>query len=369
LLFPLLPALVLALALAPQRPQHGVARRLALIGTLFVSIVVTAEFVQLWSGRFTGAVGLLDLLWTGKGIATGWAGFSWHKAWMMLSGLGNYFLIIGGWIDPLSAERVAGPLLASVLLQAIIFVAAVVVLWPRRHEPRLRAVAIVFLGTLAAGQVLNFYSQPQDPQMQINVMPWLTVAWALLLGAALTSTRTSTRGMALVLAVLSFAPFVMNVSALARFRGGDSAALKAMAVLEQRFPPASTVWVYWGFEPITMWQFALWSRTWDWDGKPSDDPKFKWIAVDAGAIRHTDWTPEKNAEVLKADIDRAFQRGYRVVISDVWTWNEAELAGQLGGLSASERAPAIWRMLHDNYAAEPVFNDPVAGRYYELKRR
>ena len=51
------------------------------------------------------------------------------------------------------------------------------VLWPRRHEPRLRAVAIVFLGTLGAGQVLNLYAQPQDPQMQINVMPWLTVAW------------------------------------------------------------------------------------------------------------------------------------------------------------------------------------------------
>jgi hypothetical protein len=361
LLFPLLPALVLALAMAPQR----LLRRAALIATLVVSIVVVAGLVQLWSERYPGAVGLLDILWTGKGVATGWAGLSWDKAWMMLSGVGNYFLIVGGWVDPLSAKREVGPLLASVLLQAIIFVAAVVVLWPRRHDPRLRAVAAVFLGTLVAGQVMNLYSQPQDPQMQINVMPWLTVAWALLLGAAMTGAR----GMALVLAVLSFAPFIMNVSALARFRGGDAAALKATAALEQRFPPASTVWVYWGFEPITMWQYALWSRTWDWDGKPSDDPKFKWIAIDAGAIRHPDWTPEKNAEVLKADIDRAFERGYRVVVADVWTWNEAELAGQLGGLSAADRASAIWKMLHDNYAAEPAFSDPVVGNYYELRRR
>jgi hypothetical protein len=361
LLFPTLPALVLALALAPQR----LPRRAALIVTLAVSIVVVAGLAQLWSERWSGAVGLHDLLWTGKGVTTGWAGLGWDKAWMMLSGVGNYFLIVGGLVDPLSARREMGPLLASVMLQAIIFVSTVVVLWPRRHEPRLRAVAIVFLGTLGAGQVLNLYAQPQDPQMQINVMPWLTVAWGLLLGAAFARQRD----MALVLAVLSFAPFIVNVTALARFRGGDAAALKAMEALERRFPPASTVFVYWGFEPITMWQYALWSRTWDWDGKPADDAKFKWIALDAGAIRHPDWTPEKNAEVLKADIDHAFARGHRVVISDVWMWNEAELAGQLGALSAANRAAAIWRMLHDNYAAEPAFSDPVAGRYYELRRR
>ncbi len=361
LLFPLLPALGLALGLSPQ----PLARRAALVATLVISIVVVAGLVQLWSERWPGAVGLHDILWTGKGVATGWAGLTRDKAWMMLSGVGNYFLIVGGWVDPLSAKREFGPLLASAMLQAIIFVSAVVVLWPRRHEPRLRAIAIVFLGTLAAGQVLNLYSQPQDPQMQINVMPWLTVAWALLLGAAFARPR----GWALALVVLSFVPFIVNVSALARFRGGDAAALKSMAALEQRFPPASTVFVYWGFEPITMWQYALWSRTWDWDGKPADEARFKWIAVDAGAIRHPDWSAEKNAEMLKADIDHAFQRGHRVVISDVWTWSEAELAGQLGALSAANRASAIWRMLHDNYAAELALSDPVAGRYYELRRR
>lgn len=360
LIFPLLPALVVALALAPER----LPRRVALIGTLIVAIVAVAGIVQLWSERYPGAVGLHDILWTGKGVATGWAGLSWDKAWMMLSGVGNYFLIVGGWVDPLSARRAALPLLVSVALQAAIFLAAVLALWPRRHEPRIRAVAIVFLGTLAAGQVMNLYSQPQDPQMQINVMPWLTVAWALLLGAL--SLRS--RGIVVALAVLSLLPLAWNVGALARFRGGDAAALKAMAALEQRFPPASTVFVYWGFEPITMWQYALWSRTWDWDGKPSD-AKFKWIAVDAGAIRHPDWTAEHNAEVLKRDIDHAFDRGHRVVISDVWAWSEAELTGQLGALSAANRASAIWQMLHDNYRAEPAFSDPVAGNYYELQRK
>ena len=360
LMFPVLPALLVALALSPQRP----IRRAALVGTLIVAIVVVAGIVQLWSERYPGAVGLHDILWTGKGVATGWAGLSWDKAWMMLSGVGNYFLIVGGWVDPLSARRTVAPLIVSVALQVVIFIAAVAVLWPRRVEPHLRAVAIVFLGTLGAGQVLNLYAQPQDPQMQINVMPWLAVAWALLLAALLPRSRS----VAIALAVASLLPLVWNVGQLARFRGGDAAALRTMAALERRFPPASTVFVYWGFEPITMWQYALWSRTWDWDGKPSD-AKFKWIAIDAGAIRHPDWTAEHNALVLKRDIDHAFARGHRVVISDVWTWTEAELTGQLGALSAANRASAIWRMLHDNYRAELAFSDPVAGNYYELRRR
>jgi len=367
LMFPTLPALVAALAIAPG-PW---SRRAGMIAVLLVSVVAVAGIVQLsWEGH-NGAVGLHDILWTGKGVATGWAGLSWDKAWNMLSGVGNYFLLMGGYVDPLSARHAAGRLLLSVVLQLAILLAALVVLWPRRGEPGLRAIAAVFLVTLDAGQVLNIYSQPHDPQMQINVMAWLAVAWGLLASVAIARWR----GGAALFAALSIAPLVWNVGELARFRGGDAAALQAMTELERRFPPDSTVFVYWGFEPITMWQYALWSRTWDWDGAvsiapaPSSEPKFKWIAVDAGAIRHPDWTGGRNAEVLKRDIDQAFDRGYRVVISDVWDWSEAELAGQLGALAASARAPAIHRMLHENYEAERIFSEPMAGTYYELRRR
>jgi hypothetical protein len=367
LMFPTLPALILALALSEGRA----ARRLALIGTLIVSILVVSGIAQLlWEGH-NGAMGLHDILWTGKGVTTGWAGLSADKAWMMLSGIGNYFLIVGGWVDPLSAKRAAWPLIVSVLLQAAILVASVIVLWPQRADRRLRAIAVVFLGTLGAGQVLNLYAQPQDPQMQINVMPWLTVAWGLLLGALVNRSRVTM----VLLALLSLAPLAWNTGQLARFRGGDVAAVAAVAALEQRFPPASTVFVYWGFEPITMWQYALWSRTWDWDGAvtiapaPSADPKFKWIAIDAGAIRHPDWTAEQHAASIKHDIDQALDRGYKVAISDVWSWSPDELAGQLGGLSAANRAAAIHKMLHDSYAAQPAFSDPTAGSYYELRRR
>lgn len=373
LIFPTLPALGLALLLAPgtwkQRAGWGT--------TLLVSIVAVAGIVQqIWEGH-AGAVGLHDLLWTGKGVATGWAGLGWDKAWMMLSGVGNYLLLVGGFVDSLSARRAAGPLLVSVLLQAAVLVAAAVVLWPRRREPRLRAIVIVFLGTLGAGQVMNFYSQPQDPQMQINVMPWLTVAWALLVAAWVARPRARPLApplVPIVLAVLSFLPLAWNVTALAHYRGGDRDALAAVAAIERDLPPEKTVFVYWGFEPIAMWQYALWSRTWDldegsWEASPSTSPRFKWIALDAAAIRHPGWTAEQHAQSLKRGLELAFDRGYRVVISDAWMWSEAELAGQLGGLSAAGHAPAIHRMLHDGYEAAPVLKVKSVGTYYELRRK
>lgn len=367
LMFPTLPALVLALLVAAE-PMR---RRIGHVIVLLVSILATSGIVQLLWGGHNGAVGLHDILWTGKGVATGWAGVTWDKAWMMLSGVGNYFLLVGGFVDPRSAREAMLPLSLSVLVQAAIFVASVILLWPRRHEPRLRAVAIVFLGTLGAGQVLNFYSQPQDPQMQLNVMPWLTVAWALLLAGMLPSRR----GVALMLAVLSFAPFAWNASALARWRGDDTRWLAATAALEKRFPPDSSVFLYFGYEPITTWKYALWSRTWDWDNKvailpaPSADPKFKWIAVNAGAIRHPGWTGPEHAGALKHDIDLALDHGYRVVVSDMWSWPPDVLAAYLGTVAASGRTDAIYRMLHENFRATETFRDPIAGTYYELQRR
>lgn len=360
LIFPTLPALLLALAIAPV----PVLRRAAMIVLLLASILAVVIATQLlWHGH-NGSAGVHNLLWTGKGVDSGWAGLTWGKAWTMLSGIGGYLLTFGAHNDPVTSQQAAVPLALSVALQVAIFAACVVALWPRRGEARLRAIAAVFLGTLGAGQVMNLYSQPHDPQMQVNVMAWLTVAWALLL-AAMAERR---RGVFGVLAVLSLAPLVLNVAFFSRWRDGDTAAMAALATIERRFPPESTVFVYWGFEPITMWQYALWSRTWDWDGTPGD-AKFKWIAIDAGAIRHAGWTPEQHAESIRRDLDTAFARGYRVVISDVWTWSAEELAQHLSSLSAANRAPAIHAMLHDDFVAKPVLDVPTVGTYYELRAK
>ena len=360
LIFPTLPALVLALALA----DLPFKRRAGLIAVLLVAVVATAGIVQqAWEGH-AGAVGLHDLLWTGKGVDSGWGGLGWSKLWMMLAGVGGYLVTLGTLATPVEAQRLVLPLALSALTELAILAACIAVFWRHRADPRLRAIAVVFLGTLGAGQVLNLYSQPHDPQMQVNVMPWLTLAWALLLWTA----WLRRPAVFAVLAALSVVPLALNLVSFARFRGGDVRSLAALATLEQRLPPQSTVFVYWGFEYVTMWQYALWSRSWDWDGTPND-ARFKWIAIDAGAIRHARWTAEQNAEAIRRDLDAAFARGYRVVISDVWTWSVDKLAGELAALSAADRASAIHAMLHDNFQAGPVLDVPGVGVYYELSPR
>ncbi len=367
LMFPTLPAFVLALAISDGTPR----RRAALVGTLLVAIVATAGIVQqLWEGHY-GAVGVHDLLWTGKGVSTGWAGLTWNKAWMMLSGVGSYFVLGDSPSTMVGVKNALPTLVLSVVLQAAILAASVWLFWPQRHDRQLRALAAVFLGTLGAGEVFNYYSQPQDPQMQINVMAWLVVAWILLLGALAARAR-----LLALLVALSLLPLAVNAATLARYRGHDAEALAAVAELERRFPPDRTVFVYWGFEAMTVWQFALWSPTWGWEGEPdvgpapSREPRFKWIAANSGAIGHPGWTPEQHAQSIKQAIDGAMARGYRVVIAhDLWQWTTQDLANQLGVVSAGNRAPAIHDMLHTAYTVGPPIDVPFAGVYYDLKRR
>src|SRR5262249_42884326 len=135
-----------------------------------------------WEGH-PGAVGLPALLWTGKGVGTGFGGFSIEKLGLLAGGIGEYWW---GGHNLATLQSLAGKWpewLPSLSLQVVLLAILAHVFWQRRFDVRWRATAIVFLGTLAAGQVMNAYSQPQDPQMQLNVMPWLTLAWVLPLSA------------------------------------------------------------------------------------------------------------------------------------------------------------------------------------------
>jgi hypothetical protein len=364
-MFPTLPALLAALWLCERRP----AARLGWTALLLAGMVATAS-VAAWAWRgHAGAVGPFELLWTGKGVHSAWAGFSWAKVGYLWDGLAGYLLgtaitcikAIPGW----DAWR-------YIACGAMLVIAgvALTVLWRQKDVGRSRALVAVFGGTFVAGEVFNLYSQPQDPQMQINVMVWLTVAWASLLAAL------NARGVMLaLLAVLSIAPLGWNVAALARYRGGDTDSLAVLDRLDRHFQTDRTVFLYWGFEPILVWQFSQWSRSWDMyfdktvPDAPSANPKFKWLAVTTGAVRNAKWTPQEHAEQLKRDIDRVLDHGYRVAVDEVWGWGVDELAGHLAGLVAADRAPAIWSMLHDNYEATPVYTDPMLGPFWELRRR
>jgi hypothetical protein len=366
LMFPSLPPLLLALALS----RGPLMRRAGLI-LAFAGVMVGIALLA--ANRFEGhlgAVGLPGLLWTGKGIDSGWAGFSLEKLGLIALGMGEYWL--GG--QNLSAAHLFTPVGTewggAFALELVLLVFGLLFFWRRRNDPTARTLAIVFLGTLGAGEVMNAYSQPNDPQMQINVMPWLTVVAALLVSDLSARWRF---GAALTAAALVGLPLAYNAAAFSELRGRDGQAMASLAALERISDPAATVYLFTGFEGIVSWLYVTWDPHWEGvcDVGPSPQPgrRFKWAALYGFLVHHPSWTQEEYLAAVKTEIDCAFDKGYRVVATPIWNDSEQELADQLTPLGKKDYAPALYALLHSyrgTAVGEPI--DKSGGRYYELKR-
>jgi hypothetical protein len=361
LMFPTLPALLAALWLCEQRP----ARRLAWIALFLAAMVAVACVVAwLWEGH-ENSVGPFTLIWTGKAVRSVWAGFAWSKVAGLWDGMVAYFLG--------TAITVLGWDVWRVLASIWIFIVAAValpMLWHARHDPRARALAAVFGGTFIAGEVFNLYSQPQDPQMQINVMAWLTPAWALLLVAA--RRRWGRRALA-ALGGLTVALIAYNVWSLTPLRGLDGAWEKAIKRMERQADPSRTVWLMHDFDWAMVYGSLHWGiaepGTEALGPAPQAEPRFKWIGFIGQALRHPDWSDERQAADLKRQIDRALELGYDVLVIRLWDLDLAQLEERTGSVASPARVEALRRVLHDNYAATLAFDDPVVGAVHRLRRK
>jgi hypothetical protein len=321
-----------------------------------------------------GAVGLPGILWTGKGVGSGWGGFSLDKLGLVVVGMGEYLL--GGHNVP-SADLHFGTSewRGAFVVEMFLLAAAALLLWRRRHDPVIRTTAIVFLGTLAAGQFMNAYAQPSDPQMQINVMPWLSVAVALLVAELLLWVRLRQAVVPLAFAC-ALLPLAYNVEAFSGARGQDGRMEGAVHELERLTDPARTVFVYADFEPIVAWQFLIWSH--DWEGTcglgpaPQPSPKFKWIGLFEPVIHHPSITNAEYAAALRKELDCAFDKGYRVVVGGtVWQKSVRGLADWMTELNGRSRAAVLYAVLHDGYLATPLAEPVFDGSqvfYQEITR-
>jgi hypothetical protein len=313
-------------------------------------------------------VGPFELIWTGKAVNSAWAGFSWAKAFKTVDGTVAYLLGTGvtnypppfGW----DMWRVLGML-------AIAGIAAVSVpmLWRRRQDIGVRALAAVFGGAFAAGLVFNLYSQPQDPQMQINIMGWLTIGWTLVAIAAWQ--RWGARGLrasaAATLALLAY-----NIWSLAPLRGLDGAWQRSVDHIGREAPPARTVFVINDFDWFMVYGSLYWGQAEPGVGglgpAPQAQPTFKWIGIGSDLLRHADWSVERHVASLQDNIDRAMDLGYDVLINQPWELDAPGLVASLGPLNNRAHASAFWRMLHTRYRADKAFEDPLGGRFYRLRR-
>ena len=363
LMFPTLPAMLAALWFCEPR----LARRFAWIALFLACLVATAAVVALaWRGH-AGAVGPFDLIWTGKAVRSVWAGFTWAKVGYLWDGIVASLLGTGvttfdglpGWdiwrftttFWLLGIAAVAGSILG------------------RADDSRARALLAVFGVTFLAGEVFNLYSQPQDPQMQINVMAWVTPAWALVLLAV--RRRWPARGLT-VMAAVTVALFVYNVWSIAPLRGLDSKWRDAIGRLERQGDPARTVFLLHDFDWTMVYASLHWGTAEpgvaDLQQAPQALPKFKWIGFTGDVLRHPDWSTERHVESLRRQIERALALGYEVLVVRLWDIPEAQLLTETGMVADAARLGALQRMLRTDFVATPVSVDPVAGSVYRLQR-
>lgn len=365
LMFPTLPAMLLALALAPCRPAMRIAWAATFLATSFVVVLVIQA---LWGPQPGNPGRVLDLIWTAKGTNTGYAGFAMNKIGFLWVGIGESLLGGQNVADLDHTASIAKELVLSSLIVAMAGIGAVVLLWRNRSTADARVLAAIFGGTFAVGELMNLYSQPQDPQMQINVLPWLTVAVALI-ASELSKRRKGLTLVSLALASACIASY--NTQALAATRGEDGRWREALARIEREVDPANTFLLVYGFDALLAQIFYYWDGQWNFfdtlGPAPTPLTKFKYLGLVSGPVNHPKLTGPELAAQLEAQIYKAMNLGYDVVAVDVWGWGRRTMASALSTVADEKKSDALYDMLHAKFVAKPIYTDPVAGQFVRLE--
>ena len=358
-----------AMALASVWFAKPTAARLGWMALLLAGMLATASIVAwAWRGH-AGAVGPFELLWTGKGVHSAWAGFSWAKVGYLWDGLAGYLLGTAvTCIEAIPGWDTWRYIALGVML--VIAGVALTLLWRQKDDSRSRALVAVFGGTFVAGEVFNLYSQPQDPQMQINVMAWLTAGWALVLVAA--RDRWGRRGLA-ALAGLTVTLLAYNVGSLAPLRGRDTAWRQSLDGIERRADPAHTVFLIHDFDWMKAYASLYWgfeeSGTDALGPSPQQLPKLKWIGFAYQLLQHPEWSTAQHVSDLRWQIDHALDLGYDVLAVRVWRMELPALSDDTAMVADRRWLSEMRAMLHRDYVAIAAFDDPTIGAIDRLQRK
>jgi hypothetical protein len=237
--------------------------------------------------------------------------------------------------------------LRFVILSWIYFVpalgASIVTLFSKRSALALKYLAVFAIALLAAGEAGAFYSQPQDPQMQIQPM-FATVAGLIVIGSRCIACRpTLRRAIGAGFLAIALANGVTNVVWLRRDRGGDSRALRDVHELESLFPWSNTVIVCHGFEGWITWQYAVERKG---DSKAFLDRSFH-LARPFTTTR--DISGQDAAMLMRSQIDGAFAGGLRVVAGALWTEAPEHFIASLTTVTEESQARVYDAALRNSY--------------------
>jgi hypothetical protein len=311
-----------------------------------------AALVLVLIGAFT-PVPVNTLLWPGKGLGSGWAGWTFDKVVYTFAAIAHYQFF--GLNAPSFATLIQWPYICGLLIGLVTFGALVWFVargkaqW--RTSPPVYATLLAALGTFVCGEIMNLYSQPQDPQMQVQPLYWMVLA----IGLFLSDTKFRRRA-ALVTSYLALL-ILLNGRQLLLARGGDSQALSAVRQLEKASPPTNTLWVEHAFDQVNSWTFVLW---------PAGDRHICHIGTDW--VAHPKWTSSQVVANALKEMGQAKAQGRNLVAGAIWDKSEDEFVGSFQTIVGPDQSRPLYRALHETYDGVPLTRTHW-GQYYLLVPR
>src|SRR5579871_6341826 len=145
-------------------------RRIWMLPFFFAVYLIALKLFMIGFGRIDS---IAQILYPGKAGPSGYLGLHWTKVMYAFIGIGNYFLggkNISDYPAAFADSHVLGWMRVSWLF-AIVTLATLVWACIRRDSPKVvRLFALFGLVVFCAGEVEHLYSQPQDPQSQLQPM-------------------------------------------------------------------------------------------------------------------------------------------------------------------------------------------------------
>jgi hypothetical protein len=339
---PALAAFGSVLALLIFKKRTGLLLGAAWFG-LYVCIL---QFAVLFAFRPAVHIPIWQVLYPAKGAnAGGWVGLRPEKFLFLIMGMGNYFT--GASNSASYTTGLSGNSLKYVIVSWLLFLPAlgaiVGALLSKRVNPAMKYLAVFAFALLAAGEFGAFYSQPQDPQMQIQPM-FAAIIGIILLACWWDPWPLRARTFAgLGVFAIALSNGALNVCLLRAGAGGDSRALKEVNQLEVLFPPSNTIIVCQGFESWTTWEFVVTFKG------ASDDFLAHSIQLASAFTGDRGISGEAAAVKTEKQIDAAMARGFHVVANRLWNEPPGALADSITTVASTKDARVYEEVLRANY--------------------
>jgi len=278
------------------------------------------------------SVPLAEIFFPGK-AQTGWVAFTSEKVLNALVGVGNAFS--GGFNTTYAATFTDGGVTASIVPYVVLsWIAASAALatcvWIALQKPAalaLRALMIFALVQFAVSEAEAIYSQPSDPQLQLQPMFLLTAA--LIGAAAYWNWRPA---VAAGLAALALANGASNLRLMISGSPADEDAIAAVTEMVRTFPFDRSFYVSSGWDGWVTWAFVL--------NFPGQRATFE----NENAFLYSPFTNRSGTTVAEAveemrtRIDAQLDGGQRVVAASLWQEPRARFINPLSSVIDPARA-------------------------------